>query len=142
MLIFPVIATGLLAQASKGFIRPPGHSRFRPGQLGDFESFPNFHALLSGALCGQLAQDPGVGTPVFTLAAVVSVIILYDNSGVKLAAGKQAETLNRILSLSKGEWRKLIVLGQSPLRSWLAAILGAGISLVLEECCLALGLGT
>ncbi|MDP6419518.1 MAG: divergent PAP2 family protein [Candidatus Krumholzibacteria bacterium] len=142
MLIFPVIATGLLAQTMKGFSRLSGQGRFRLGRLGDFESFPNFHALLSGALCGQLAQDPGLGTPAFTLAAIITVIILYDNSGVKRAAGKQAETLNRILTLSKGEWRRLIVLGQSPLRSWLAAILGAGISLALEECCLALGLGT
>jgi acid phosphatase family membrane protein YuiD len=34
----------------------------------------------------------------FALAAVISIVVMYDAQGVRRAAGKQAEAINRIIA--------------------------------------------
>ena len=138
MLIGPILGAGILAQILKGI---PHWIRRRNGEIGrvaDLETFPNFHAVLVGALSFQVGEHSGVASSDFALATLFAMVVLYDTSGVKRAAGRQAGVLN-LLGFPQRIGNPLSeFIGQSPTRTWAAAFLGLFFSWALEQAWLAL----
>lgn len=138
MILLPVIGAGVAGQALKGLaerMRGGGRSLSR---VADLESFPNLHAVLAGSLCFQVGEEAGSDSLLFTITLMLTLVLLYDTSGVKRAAGQQAWVLNRIREMRAGQMPLPEIPGQSTLRAWAAALFGAVTGLGLERALLAL----
>ncbi len=138
MTILPVLGTGLTGQLLKLLFHSLRERRWRPGSLGDFESFPSLHPLLGGSLCYQVAESTGWDSPYTAVAMGFTGVILYDTAGVKRAAGRQARILKRLHPKQSLEYRLTDLLGQSPVRAWIAAFAGLLLGIVIERTLLAL----
>ncbi|KAJ0053689.1 hypothetical protein Pint_01989 [Pistacia integerrima] len=58
---------------------------------------PSSHSATVMALVVAIALQEGTGGPAFAIAVVLACIVMYDASGVRLHAGRQAELLNQIV---------------------------------------------
>jgi acid phosphatase family membrane protein YuiD len=139
MILAPIVITGALGQLLKLGFHSLRAGRWRPGRLGDFESFPSLHPLLAGCLSLQIARATGWSSIYTAVSLGYSTVILYDTSGVKRAAGRQAGILMELGSSFSLEHRLSALLGQSPVRAWVAFLAGAMLGLVVERALLALG---
>ncbi|MCX5936759.1 MAG: divergent PAP2 family protein [Cyanobium sp. LacPavin_0920_WC12_MAG_62_9] len=95
-----VLAWGLaacgIAQLSKLVIELVFHRRWNPKVLVETGGMPSSHsALLTGTAAG-LGWQLGFDDPLFALAAVMCFVVLYDASGVRLAAGLTAARVNSL----------------------------------------------
>lgn len=59
--------------------------------------FPSSHSATVSALAFGVGKYYGWDSPIFAVAAVFGLIVLYDATGVRRAAGKQAEVLNQLI---------------------------------------------
>ena len=58
---------------------------------------PSAHSASVTALTLGIALTQGWNSPLFTISLVFALIVMYDATGVRRAAGKQAEILNKIV---------------------------------------------
>lgn len=58
---------------------------------------PSSHSSSVCTLATCVGIEHGFGTPLFAIAIVFAVIVMYDAAGVRKAAGEQAKILNRII---------------------------------------------
>ena len=96
---------------------------------------PSSHTAIVVSLATLIGKDVGVDTPIFALAVIMSLVVMYDAAGVRRAAGKQASLLNKIVEtpgMSGLEvHEKLVeVLGHTPLQVIVGAILGIVVGLI------------
>ena len=138
MLVGPILGAGLLAQLLKSLAAGAGRQAGSLRRVAELETFPNFHAVLAGALTFQVGEARGMDSVEFALAFCFSVVLLYDTSGVKRAAARQAQVLNRLRLPVALEKPLSELMGQSPVRTWAAALLGLCLSWALEQAWLAL----
>ncbi|EHQ88112.1 divergent PAP2 family protein [Desulfosporosinus youngiae] len=59
--------------------------------------FPSSHSATVSALALGIGKYYGWDSPIFAVAAVFGMIVLYDAAGVRREAGKQAEVLNQLV---------------------------------------------
>ncbi|KAI3928323.1 hypothetical protein MKW98_023924 [Papaver atlanticum] len=91
---------------------------------------PSSHSATVTALAVAIGFHDGTGTSSFALAVVLAAVVMYDATGVRLHAGRQAEVLNQIVCELPTEHplsnvrplREL--LGHTPLQVAAGAILG------------------
>lgn len=90
---------------------------------------PSSHSAVVCSLATMIGITQGFNTPIFALATVSALVVMYDAAGVRRAAGKQAKLLNKILEtpglsgIQVSE--KLVeVLGHTPLQVFVGAIIG------------------
>ncbi len=58
---------------------------------------PSSHAALVCALATAVALQDGLSSPLFAICVALAMVVMYDATGVRQAAGKQAAILNVIL---------------------------------------------
>ncbi len=58
---------------------------------------PSSHAALVAGLCWAIGLEYGFNSPVFAIAAVMAIIVIYDATGVRRAAGEHARVINRMI---------------------------------------------
>ncbi len=133
MLMLPIIGAALIGQLVKMSFHSLRARRWRFSRFADFESFPSFHPLVGGCLCYQVAEGSGWGSPYTALSLGFTAVILYDTSGVKRAAGRQASILKRLGPRQSLEYHLSELLGQSPVRTWIALFVGAMLGLLVER---------
>ena len=138
MLMLPLIGAGFIGQFLKLGFHSLRERRWRPSSLVDFESFPSFHPLVAGCLCYQVGQESGWGSAYTALSLSFTAVILYDTSGMKRAAGKQAKILKRLGPRASLEYRLSDILGQGPVSTWIALFAGALLGILVERAWLAL----
>ena len=88
---------------------------------------PSSHSALVMALAFSLGKYNGFDSPLFALAIVLALVVMYDAAGVRRAAGKQAELLNILIhrqGITPQEQLKEL-LGHTPLEVIAGAILGS-----------------
>jgi acid phosphatase family membrane protein YuiD len=93
---------------------------------------PSAHSASVTALTLGIALTQGWSSPLFTISLVFALIVMYDATGVRRAAGKQAEMLNKIVDdiYANGKVRleKLKeILGHDPIE----VFCGAGLAVVV-----------
>jgi acid phosphatase family membrane protein YuiD len=103
--------------------------------LADPGGMPSSHAALVMALTTTIARVEGLTSPLFAISLVFSFVVLYDAQGVRRAAGRQAEALNRLIEdvfHSRGirEERLREVLGHTPFQVIVGAALGVAVGLI------------
>ncbi len=59
---------------------------------------PSSHSSLAVSTATAIGFQEGFDTAIFALAVVFSCIVMYDASGVRHAAGKQAKVINSIVA--------------------------------------------
>ena len=100
---------------------------------------PSSHAASVCALSMSIALKYGLGDPLFAIAAMFSLIVIYDAAGVRRSAGEQAKKLNELITHLSDENQipedqKMVreVLGHTPLQVVVGSLLGILISVLLN----------
>ena len=62
---------------------------------------PSAHAAMVSALATSIAITNGFGSPLFAIAVILALIVMYDASAVQQSVGRQSVVLNRIILVLK-----------------------------------------
>ena len=101
---------------------------------------PSSHTSLVASLTAGVGYYFGFSDPIFAVCAVLGIIVMYDASGVRRAAGEQAKILNRIMkdwsSAKPGQIEKELkeLLGHTKKEVIAGMILGIIIATVYYYC--------
>lgn len=125
-----------IAQALKGII-----CLVRTRKV-DFRRFvgaggmPSSHSAFVTSLAYCIGETEGWSSGIAALALVFAFIVMYDAAGVRLAASKQAKTLNQIIDelFEAGTFhqeRLKELLGHTPIEVMVGALLGLFVSICL-----------
>ena len=107
-----------------------GEIRF--GIMFETGGMPSSHsALITGAASG-IGFQLGFDSPIFALAIAISLIVMYDASGVRKSAGIQAAELNKLSKIldSKSEVDLKETLGHTKLEVFVGSLIGPLITLL------------
>lgn len=105
----------------------------------DSGGMPSSHSATVSALALAIGLQEGAGSPAFAIAVVLSCIVMYDASGVRLHAGRQAELLNQIVCELPPEHPLSTVrplrdsLGHTPLQVVAGGLLGCIIAFFMRS---------
>ncbi|MFS8778741.1 divergent PAP2 family protein [Synechococcus sp. W70.1] len=127
-----LLASGL-AQAIKLILAYVRSGKLNLRVLLEMGGMPSSHAALVTALAVGVGLEEGWDSLLFAATVVFALVVMYDAAGIRQAAGKQAQVLNRLLD----EWleekgadrfqepylREL--LGHTPIQVLAGAALGA-----------------
>lgn len=94
---------------------------------------PSSHSAFVCACASTTGMLYGWSSPLFAIAAVVAIVVMYDASNVRRAAGEQAKILNYIMehwtqmkpAMFGKELKEL--LGHTPLQVFMGALLGIAV---------------
>jgi uncharacterized protein len=98
---------------------------------------PSAHSASVTALSVAVGIGSGWSSPLFAVAAFFSVITMYDATGIRQAAGRQARMLNRLVEDLREHHkidpeRLAELLGHTPLEVFVGALYGAVLSFLLH----------
>lgn len=99
VLVTAVCAT-LLAQLIKVLLNLFIFHRFIAERMWGAGGMPSSHSATVCAMVVATGRYCGVSSPTFAIAAVLSIIVMYDAMGVRYETGEQAKLLNRMFN----EW--------------------------------------
>tara|TARA_B100000941_G_scaffold191851_1_gene138385 strand:- start:1972 stop:2316 length:345 start_codon:yes stop_codon:yes gene_type:complete len=92
---------------------------------------PSSHSALITAAASGIGLEIGFDNPLFALSVALSLIIMYDASGVRKSAGVQASEINKISKRidPKSELKLKETLGHTKFEVIIGGILGPLITL-------------
>jgi len=91
------LAATLAAQIVKILIVAATERRFAPERLLDTGGMPSSHSAAVTALAISIGIGYGWSSPLFAIAAVTGGIVMYDATGIRRAAGMQAQMINDLV---------------------------------------------
>jgi acid phosphatase family membrane protein YuiD len=107
---------------------------------------PSSHSALVAALATGVGQTIGWNSTEFAVATVFAIIVMYDASGVRWAAGQQARVLNQMIEQAQiqaeanpkanqeNPWQEVVrlkeMLGHTRLEVLVGSIVGVTVSLL------------
>jgi uncharacterized protein len=96
---------------------------------------PSTHSALVASLATAVGIDTGWNSAFTAIAIIFAFIVMYDASGVRLAASRQAATLNKIIDelFEEGEFHQehlKELLGHTPIEVIAGATLGVAIAII------------
>ncbi|XP_057985205.1 uncharacterized protein LOC110643577 isoform X2 [Hevea brasiliensis] len=100
---------------------------------------PSSHSATVTALALSIGLQEGTGSPAFAIAVVLACVVMYDASGVRLHAGRQAELLNQIVCEFPPEHPLSSVrplrelLGHTPLQVVVGALVGCIVAYLMRN---------
>lgn len=126
-----------LAQIIKTIIHLILTKKFVAERLIGSGGMPSCHSATVCALTTSVIINEGVHSPFFAIAAILSIIVMYDAMGVRRETGIQAKVLNELTEviekmgsdLSNDEKLKEFV-GHTPIQVFVGAVLGIIIALI------------
>ena len=130
-LFFWSLLSCLLAQFFKIIFNFFSTGKIRFGIMFETGGMPSSHsALISGATSG-IGFQLGFDSPIFALAIAVSLIVMYDASGVRKSSGIQAAEINKLTKkLDPNSDSKLKeTIGHTKLEVFIGSLLGPLITL-------------
>ncbi|MFB1051446.1 divergent PAP2 family protein [Paraliobacillus sp. JSM ZJ581] len=97
---FPLWA-GLISIVFAQFIKIPIHliamKEFKPGLAFSTGGMPSSHSAAVAAVTTGVGIEHGVGSGLFAVSFVFSIIIMFDATGIRRQAGEQAIILNMLV---------------------------------------------
>ncbi|XP_065873088.1 uncharacterized protein [Euphorbia lathyris] len=97
---YPLIAAMVaftIAQSTKLFTSWYKERRWDFKQLLGSGGMPSSHSATVTALAMAIGFQEGFGGSLFAAALILACVVMYDATGVRLQAGRQAEVLNQIV---------------------------------------------
>lgn len=134
--LLSALAAWLIAQVLKVLIELVLKRRMNWALLFQAGGMPSSHSAMVSATALSAGFVYGFDTGVFSVAAVLAMIVIYDATGVRRESGRQAVLINSIIEeLSKGKippQEKLKeVLGHTPGEAFLGTVLGLSIGFLV-----------
>ena len=124
-----------VAQASKVVLVSIKARRLDLRALASTGGMPSSHTAMAVALSTVMARYLGLRSPVFALAVIFSMVVMYDAAGVRRSAGRQAAVLNRLVTdlvalrgIREENLRELI--GHTPMEIFVGSAIGILIGLI------------
>ncbi|XP_078431001.1 uncharacterized protein LOC144702876 isoform X1 [Wolffia australiana] len=139
---FPLLSAFLafaVAQFLKVFTTWYKEKRWDSKRLIASGGMPSSHSATVTALAMSIGLQDGTRASSFALAVVLAAIVMYDASGIRLHAGRQAEILNQIVCEYPPEHPLSNVrplrepLGHTPFQVGAGAVLGCVVSFLLRS---------
>jgi uncharacterized protein len=133
----PVLITALVAWGLAQLIKVPleyvRHKTWDWALLLRAGGMPSSHSALVAACAHSTGLFYGFDSPIFALAAVIAMVVIYDATGIRRQAGKHAEIINTMMrDLAHGhplrEEQLREVLGHTPLEAVGGTIFGVVIA--------------
>ncbi len=97
---------------------------------------PSSHSTLVTAAAHAIGLTAGFSSPVFAIAVVIAMVVIYDATGIRRQAGRHAEIINAMVQdlveghpLRQEELRE--VLGHSPFEALMGVVLGVSVAQVV-----------
>jgi acid phosphatase family membrane protein YuiD len=95
--LWAAVFSVVVAQSLKVLLVLATERRWAFDRLLDTGGMPSSHSAAVAALATSLGVAHGWGSPYFALAAVFGSIVIYDATGIRRAAGMQAELINELV---------------------------------------------
>lgn len=98
---------------------------------------PSSHSALVTAAAHAIGLYTGFDSPLYALSVVVTMIVVYDATGIRRQAGRHAEMINAMMrDLMEGhplqEQQLREVLGHTPLQAFMGILLGLSIAQLIK----------
>ena len=97
---------------------------------------PSSHSAIVMGLAASVGKYSGLSSAAFAIALIFSFVVMYDAAGLRRAAGRQAEILNRLVEdlfhmrgVQEQKLREL--LGHTPVEVLVGAVLGIAVGILL-----------
>lgn len=133
--LLTAIVGSLSAQILKIIIHYIYHKKIDFRIIFSTGGMPSSHAASVMALSTAVGIEEGFSSNIFAICLFFSFIVMYDAAGIRRAAGKQAEILNKILddlyAGRKADERLKELLGHTPIEVFIGAIWGIIIALIM-----------
>ena len=132
-ILISAMISWFVAQALKVVFYYIKHHKFDISKFFSSGSMPSSHSAFVTALVVAVGMVEGVGSTFFAISVVLATVVMYDASGVRRAAGRQARIINQIVfdfykeKQVKTEKLKEL-LAHTPLEVFVGAILGGVIA--------------
>ena len=124
------------AQIMKTILYTAVHKKLDIHRLFGDGGMPSGHSATVTAMATTAALQYGLDSPIFSITAIVAIVVMHDAMGVRREAGKHAKVLNNLLvSLSADIPSEDVLkefLGHTPLQVCFGALLGLGVALLLS----------
>ena len=135
--LLSALTAWLIAQALKVLIELITEKRVNWGLLFQAGGMPSSHSAMVSATALSTGIVYGFDSSVFSVAAVLAMIVIYDATGVRREAGRQAALINSIIEeLSKGKFppqgKLKEMLGHTPGEAFLGTLLGLAIGFLVS----------
>lgn len=97
---------------------------------------PSSHSAVVCSLAVLVGRAEGFSSPIFGIAFILAIVVMYDAAGVRRAAGKQAKLLNKIvetpgLNMLQMQEKLVEILGHTPLEVLVGAFLGILVGVIV-----------
>ena len=134
-LLAAIVAWGI-AQVAKVTLTSVRQRRLNLRVLAETGGMPSSHSAIVMGLTAAIGKYAGVSSAAFAIALIFSFVVMYDAAGLRRAAGRQAEVLNRLvedLVHMRGvqEERLRELLGHTPVEVLVGAVLGIAVGILL-----------
>ena len=134
-LLAPLVAW-TIAQAAKVLLTSYRQRRLNLRVLAQTGGMPSSHSAIVMGLTTAVGKYAGVTSAPFAIALIFTFVVMYDAAGLRRAAGRQAEVLNRLvedLVHMRGvqEMRLRELLGHTPMEVIVGAVIGLVVGLIL-----------
>ena len=134
-LLAPIVAWSI-CQVAKVTLVSIRQRRLNLRALADTGGMPSSHSAIVMGLAAAIGKYSGVTSAPFAIALIFSFVVMYDAAGLRRAAGRQAEVLNRLvedLVHMRGVQEKRLreLLGHTPVEVLVGAVIGIAVGLLL-----------
>ncbi|HVC39737.1 MAG TPA: divergent PAP2 family protein [Candidatus Dormibacteraeota bacterium] len=104
--------------------------------LGMSGGMPSSHTALTVCLTTVVERQLGPGSPLFAVVAILTMVVVYDATGVRRAAGQQGVILNQVLDDLRSHLgfryeRLREFIGHTPFEVLAGVVLGIVVGLLL-----------
>ncbi|MFA6348253.1 MAG: divergent PAP2 family protein [Candidatus Paceibacterota bacterium] len=125
-----------MAQTTKAIFLTIKNRKFKFNLYSLPGGFPSSHSATCVALVAAIGLIDGLNTPVFAVSVILAVFIIYDAKVIRVAAGKQAQSLNKVLDMIEedtGERMEKLkeILGHSLLEILCGGLVGVLAALII-----------
>jgi len=134
-LLAPLVAWAI-AQAAKVTLRSVRERRLNLRVLAETGGMPSSHSAIVMGLTTAIGKYSGPTSAAFAIALIFTFVVMYDAAGLRRAAGRQAEVLNRLVEdlvhmrgVQEARLREL--LGHTPTEVLVGAVIGFVVGLIL-----------
>lgn len=137
----PVLVAGLTAWALAQILKLPlyysRHRRWNWALLVSAGGMPSSHTSLVSSTSLAIGLFDGFYTSLFALSVAVAMVVIYDATGIRRQAGRQAEKINILVNelfsgqpISEDKLKE--VLGHTPREVLTGFLLGTVVALVVR----------
>ena len=135
----PLVTGGLaflISQTSKVIIYYFKDKEFNILHFFESAGMPSTHSAMSCSMTLMIGMSEGFNSPLFAIALIFTIIVLYDAMGVRFAAGQQAVVLNKIIEdiysekvTEKEKMKELI--GHTPFEVFVGGLIGITVAVLM-----------